>query len=375
MGKSLFVPHSQKQPSVEKRLRDRLGSYGLKLEGPCSDAGKAIERITGNVRRKMKSSTIRDPIAAALATLIPKNVAGGELELDVPFVLGRPGLENFRGDSAGAVACSEPTEYGGRMVRQVDMEGLTLMGLAVLRRLGVESFYSYVHFDPNSPKSKLAKIRESLSDVEIVNTPCILVPGRNSRLVTFVPPSVLPYPLPGSPTVLEVLDDEALLSISRLKLAAAYAETLMVDLSKEKPEYESEWEMRAMMVGHLLFSGLDSWPLDEAESSVIDTISMFDLGNHNLESIREVAEDKYVDFIMSPDSYVNAAASTILCDDAYKEFSYISENLFDAEGVDVTEILRDIKGHACALRMEAYMCLAVAMNQHIHPAKECEASS
>ena len=375
MVRSVFLVNSQQPHTIEKRLRRELEGYGLEMEGPCSDARKSIERIAERVRGRMKSDASKTHLQATMETLAPRYFPGAESCLDVPFILCSPNLEGFNTDTAGAIACSEPTEYEGKVVRQVDIEELTLVGLAVLRRLGIESFYSYLHFDPNNPKVKQARLLGSIANIEVMNNPCIFVPGQEPQLLVFMPPSTMNYPKPGVSAVLEVLDDDSLLSISKLKLAAAHAKTLMKDVAKEYPEFMEEWELRARMVGHLLHQGTSLWSLKEARLSVEVTMMMYDVEDYELESIREIAERKYVQPLTYHNSYILKAADTILCEDAHDIFFGLVERHFDGVDVDIMNLLQNISDHLCAKRLDMYLHLADMMNRHIHPLRECNAGT
>ncbi len=372
MGRSVFIVNSQQPASVERRLHDSLGGYGLKLEGPCSDMRGAIDKITKKVRKLVKAGAYSNPLEATAAELSPQNVPGSKKSsLEVPFVLGCVGVDGIQGETAGAAACTEPIEFEGRKVRQVDRDELTLVGLAVLRGLGIESFYSYIPADPDIPKVKLAKHLGSKKAIEVLANPAILVPGEE-QLVTFLPPEVSPYSLSEPSHVLEVLNDNAVLSLSRLKLAAAHAEALMEAVSEKQAEYGNGWQLKAMMIGHLLYLGINAWPLEEARTAVEVTRMMFPLDNGDLESIREIVDDRYVHPLTCPSDHMIMAASRMLCEDARGLFF---ENLekFDGTGPeDIMQLFENIGHYESTIRMIVYMRLAVMMLEHMHPLVHCE---
>jgi hypothetical protein len=371
MGRSVFIVNSQQPAPVERRLHDSLGGYGLKLEGPCSDMRGAIKKITEKVRSRVKSGAYGNPIEATVAELSPQNFPGSrKSSLEVPFVLGCVAVDGIQGETAGAAACTDPIEFEGRMVRQVDRDELTLVGLAVLRNLGIESFYSYIPADPTIMKVKLARHLESKKAIEVLANPAILLPDRG-QLVTFLPPEASPYSLSEPPHVLEVLNDNAVLSLSRLKLAAAHAEALMEAVSEKQAEYGNGWQLKAMMVGHLLYLGINAWPLEEARASVEVTRMMFPLDNGDLESIREIVDDRYVYPLTCQSDHMIMAASRMLCEDA-RELFFENLEKFDGTGPeDIMQLFGNIGHYESTIRMVVYMRLAVMMLEHMHPIVLC----
>jgi hypothetical protein len=152
MARSSFIILSD-NPSMmeaqERKLRYGLRSSGLCLEGPYSDRHDSVSKLTESVRSRSECG-IPDLAMAALATIKPLGPSGRfhteKPWIDIPFALGSNPVDSDCGYAGGIM--HSPTEDGeGGKIRRVDIESLVILGVAVLRRLGIPSFPAYQHPD------------------------------------------------------------------------------------------------------------------------------------------------------------------------------------------------------------------------------------
>lgn len=371
MSRSVFVKQSQSPESLRQEIRSRLGS-GLALEGPFSDVGGSLKRIAGTLRSLVSQN--RSPLDVTMNAMIPFNLSDAALGvLDVPFVLGSSFSDGFKGDCAGAIASGEAHEFEGRKVRPVDGEELNLVAIALLRRLGIESHYSYAHFNGSTPEAQIAKrIAEDAGlDLELPS-PAILLPEGNPRLIIIMPPAVLPCPSGTYPVSTEVLDDDALQSIIRLKLAALSSEALMREVAEGAESYPGEWIRKAKDIGHMLHYGISGWDVMEARR---EASSSSGDGGGVFESIRDVADGRHVRFVKDPLTQMTSAARMIFDSETQQKFfSNLDEAICKGE-FGLSELLMGIDDHGMVGKLKRYVDLAKLSNDHIHPADSCKERS
>ena len=126
------------------------------------------------------------------------------------------------------------------------------------------------------------------------------------------------------------------------------------------------------MVGHLLHLGINTWPLHEARVSADMTRMMFPLENYDLESIRQIVEDRRVHPLTCPSDHIINVASNMLSDEV-REVFFDNLDKFDGTGPeDILQLFENIGHHESTIRMIVYMRLAVTMLEHMHPLVECE---
>jgi len=196
MAKSWFIQNSERPAVLRaqfRKLKDDLRDSGLLLDGPFRDESDALAQLSGDVNARMKFSSCSDILGAAIATLAPQNVPSGERSwLKVPFVV-TPDSGAGICDSAGSVANAKTSMLDSRPVRAVDMEGLTLVGVAVLRKLGVPSFFTVMHFDQENLKLKALRSLSWLVGSVPVGEPVpgILTLNPEPEFMTFLPPYIL----------------------------------------------------------------------------------------------------------------------------------------------------------------------------------------
>jgi hypothetical protein len=356
MGRSVFILNSPKK-RLEKlqfrKLSTEIGDHSLRLEGPCKDSNGAIWQMTENIRKKMDYGM--HPVAAAMALLAPKNASAEKSWLKVPFVVS---LEHTGAVYAGGVVQAETVEYGDENVRPVSREDLALLLLAVLRRLQVESYFSYIHGSLDLPQGTPAHI--SVAGAILPPEPCILVPGKKPQLLTLLPFDSMDYPLPYPTTSVEVLDDDALLSLRKLNAALHEANLLMGDMAKGNPYYHNEDKHMARTIGHLLFEGRTAWTPQEVNKSAATYQELFH-PSHPVVSVRDIVQSISVDPLVDVASRSMIASVNILCKELQTELSKSDEYKME-----------EIKSsHSCVERLINYLYCMQVMDEHMHPQKQC----
>ncbi|NYZ73868.1 hypothetical protein H0O00_01875 [Candidatus Micrarchaeota archaeon] len=374
MSRSLFVLNSERKTVIALQLRkakDELRTYGLGLEGPYADRRGSILGISREVKHCMEDGTIRSPIAAAIAALTPQNMPGSQRSwLEVPFVVER--VSSTDCDSAGAVACAKIIEAESGRYRAADLESLTMIGVAVLRRLGVPAFFAYHHFDPAHPKmvqlEKLAAIL-GLQDAAQTPMPSILVMEKTPVLCGFASPHMMSWPPAPWVAGLEILDDEALLALMRIKSAYLYVKSLMRDIASNRVESRDEGDLRAMAIGHLLHRGVVSWPLAEAEKSVADAKALIG-SEQTITSMRHVAQTA-VHNITCPLHHTMMANEIILSGDARKIARDAVMGALEGQVISMSRLAEMLSDQECFPKIIAYIALSQKMREHMHAQKDC----
>lgn len=164
MKRSHFIVASEGVQTTRAQLqkfRRETKWNGLMLEGPCADQRDAVAALVEHIRGRMGQRG-EHAVWATIATLAPQNTrSGSDSWLEMPFFLNTgDGIVSTSGCKAGEVACSDSIERRGKEVRVVNLEELTLLTIAVLRRLGVPAFYGVMHIDP-----RLGEQLEAISQI------------------------------------------------------------------------------------------------------------------------------------------------------------------------------------------------------------------
>ncbi len=335
------------------RLRKQFWGRGLKTEGPFSDTSGSVAWLSDVVLTHAvidKNSVLE----ALRSVLIPVNFPGADKpKLNIPFTdKKRSAWAGIPLDNAGAIAAVEPVacERGLYKTRIVDMQELTVLAVGVLRVLQVETFFGVLHHsDPAGEKER---------------TPCMIMPEKGHRIrVEAVLPNSAMDELAGRATALEVLDDDALLSIMRLKYAFLRAKALM---REAVPGMCEKSELHAIQAGHLLGSANTLWTIPEAileDEEVREAIPGF-------ESSREVAEREYAHPIICAACHENSAIEEI-AGNAGDRVRQARRQLSHGDVLRISSFFDGEKGMALEARMDAYMLLAGIMNLHLHPERGC----
>ncbi|MEW6035909.1 MAG: hypothetical protein AB1529_04810 [Candidatus Micrarchaeota archaeon] len=377
MGRSLFVLNSGKGPALRaqfRKLRDDLAGLGPAADGPFRDSGNAVAELSEHVRVRMQKGCHLHPVGAALTTLAPQNLPLTESSwLEVPFMLSQnPAIHC---DSAGAVASAEPVRLKDQQVRAVDLEGITLLGAAVLRRMGTPAFYGYLHFDERSPGFVLSRALSAMSGMPLIQpfTPCLAVPNREMELYSLIPPFVFSLRDHRSITHLEVLDDAALLFVLRTKTVYLDSASLMRDVSAKAHAFtHAEARIRAISIGHAAYGCGALWTEDELERDQAAVAAM--LGKSGAEgprSVRSAYDALMLHRLSCPLHHRVMAAEALLCARAKSELGIGLREVSDMSPGRFYAALSSLRGHPCLEKLNDYMGHAGTMEMHLHDISGC----
>lgn len=326
-------------------------SQALCIEGPFADVRGAVADLAGYVRQLMRRSGER-AVSVTRATLAPMNMPGQPPSLlTIPFIDKMLAAAPYAPkDCAGAVALAEPGEFRDRKVRVADMQELAMLAVAILRRLGVESFFGVFHYEDGGKNGR---------------TPCIVLPqpGHAVAAEFILPPSAVGV-ISGKAIALEILDADALLSITRMKQALTYARGLMAgsgDCNREKNE------LRAMQIAHLAGAGTALWAVNEwaLENRRAAGISGF-------VSIRETVQQECIHPLMCAPCHENMAIAEILGESAPEALLRARAAMPHGRVLKLADFIETPSRLRNALeRVGEYMRLAAIMSLHFHSEGEC----
>ncbi|MCI0503286.1 hypothetical protein L0Y65_01085 [Candidatus Micrarchaeota archaeon] len=378
MARSSFIQNTSRPAALRaqfRKLKDDLRGSGLMLEEPFQDQSGAVELLCGDVESRMKYGGFSNAAHAAIVTLAPQNLSPAERSwLDVPFII-PPERSGGAFDCAGAVACAETSDAGSGPVREVDMEGITLLGVSVLRRLGIPAFFSYLHFDNGNPRmQEMHSLSIYVGSVPFGDpVPAVLTLNPEPELFAFVPPYAIPFPAHVSVSGFEVLDDSAVHSLIQVKMAFEQAIRLMRDVSDQRLESEAEGEFRAMCIAHALHEGMRLWSVEDAwrDMDAAAALNNPARGAPGVESVRLHAEAKYVHELLCPEHHSMLATSVILSEETKMHLADAAIRLMGNEGlIDGGHAMPPMQDQYLARLME-YMRLSEILQAHIHAQDEC----
>ncbi len=368
MGRSLFLLPAAGNISLRaqiQRLRDGFGHDSLKVEGPFADKDGAVAELVEHVRARARGGGISES-DALMCTLLPQDILpeGYPKEeasmLEVPFVLKHQhmGAKREYPESAGEIASVDALAFGQDAARPVTPTGLTVLGVSVLRRLGVECYYStytcYVD-------------EESSGKVEFV-MPIIAAPKVNGlRMISMCP--IPASTLSSSPPHLEVLDDDALLSAIKLENAYLHAKALMLDIAGGRPGSGLERVLRAMQIGHTLHEGKTIWAVRDAQEDVGSAKEILGPGT-DLDSLRVRYEKDVVLTLTEPPRHILKAASVMLPEDIAQGVASFVEAEDKMAGL--LDFLDTVSWHNAIPAFNSYLKSTSTMNEHMHTGSECE---
>ncbi len=373
MGSSKFILNDRKAGSVRaqfRRLNEAFGDQGLKLEGPYEDKGEEIAKLSSEVKNRMATS-ISHPIMATVATLAPQNLPVNEASwLRRPFVLDQEMVNDC--ESAGMMVGNRVIRKGGREYSAVDLDSLCVVGVSVLRTLGVPSFMAYVHYDTSHRIIQLGALLASITGARPPEKPlpAIMVLDKRSQLFTFAPPYVLEFPVPAHVASIEVLDERALSCILRARAAYIGRNELMSAAAAISVEGEDN-KLRAAGIGHTLFQGISSWTLNELRHDKEIAAHVLSRDPGSVVSIRDHAESDFVHKIVCPVHHMIEASVEILCPEAKEVAAKLLGGLAEGSQVEVSMLAAELVAHPCFEGYREYFELATIMNEHVHPLGEC----
>ncbi|MEW6748754.1 MAG: hypothetical protein AB1295_03545 [Candidatus Micrarchaeota archaeon] len=356
------------------RMQKTLDDTGLALEGPFADRGGSLADLMDEIHDRMRSMPKPDPVLATIVALSPQNQDYAiSSNLEVPFVLGET-PEGLDCGCAGSLADSRTHSTAGKEVRVLDLESLTLVGIALLRRMGVPTLFTYNHVDPKHPDILEAMAEHAKHGDMPVITP---VPGMfimcddGAEVLSFANPEFHEFPAGNLVRGVEVLGDDALRSVLTIKAAYRQAESLMYDVARRGEMYRGEGMKRAMATGHQLHDGTSAWTTDEAEASVGEAEELFGNGGNGIRSVRGFIENMLVRSLTCPLEHALMAADMML---SANEKKIVMNMVMAASRSDEELLLRIIRAapqSARTSRMVDYMELAEIMKRHTHPSERC----
>lgn len=378
MGRSFFMINSAKHGAVKLQFRkmwDEIGSCSLSLEGPFADHKNALAGIAEDVRKRMLAASDASPLLATILTLAPQNAPISEASwLKPPFIISFERSGNDIRDSAGVIASSKPVTGDAGTFRQADPDDLELLGVAILRRLGIPCFYSFAHLEETRPAVLInAGAAHAVSAKMGTSVPCInVVDGDVPMIYSMRPPFVFGSMSNLPISSIEMLDDNALLSIIKMKVASLAAESLMRDVASSGEDFHGEGRIRAAAIGHTLHKSSLLWTPDEVNQARLLSTSLLNLdGAEGMVSARDISEYRYVHDILCPVHHIEKAASIILSDEAKSAAKGLdvlaaADNQFSKE-----RFLAVMEQHPSVQRLVLYMTLTTDIGDHLHSSDRC----
>lgn len=375
MAKSYFLINTQRanvNRAQMRRLCDRLDGQGTSLSGVFADKGGAIESLAREISTKCRGDGAMGKVNAVVAALTPINFPKGKNTcLSVPFRFS-PFVDCGCENGAGAVALGQNPLAGVGIVRNVDLEGLTLVGVSVLRQMGVPAFFSYSHMDPENEAIRamrgLSEVLGMQAPSDAVPTAMVLAPG--PMFISLLPPAIARIPLSSIIRGFEIVDDDAMRSILLIK--AAYKQTLALMkgmASGQSADNLSGFEVAAS-IGHSLHTGLSIWDEEEAYQGIADATSFLNPGSGSLgmASIRTIVESRYADSLLCPPRH-NMLATMVMVDPEIR--IAIAEQIGSFKDSGEMEIQVSETASESLIRIAAYQRLADAMREHVHETSDC----
>ncbi|MBD3210395.1 hypothetical protein GF318_03365 [Candidatus Micrarchaeota archaeon] len=374
MGRSLFIVNSRNTDAVRAQFRrfskDFKGT-GLSVEGPFSDRRLSVESIAEHVRKRMHFCKINRPAETVVSTVAPQNMRTSFRSwLEVPFILDELGLEPFPVGCAGDIPLIEPVDYKSAAAIPASLQDLNLLAVSVMRRLGVPTHYAYLHYDEGICPATLRQQVSSFSGVPFeIPLPCFVVQGDGTGIHSLQHPFKLKYPNSISGNAVEILDDDAVSAILRLRQARRLRTSLLYDaMFRDYAVVALTGHLKAMEMGHLIYEGAMLWKRHDVMKT-IDTMFSLAGDQPRFTSIREIAEDRYVFDITSVDKHALDAANCLLSEGSREklfDFLYKKPGMGVAEGAE-----KVLSGEPDYPSFAYYTAMIDMILFHIHPESEC----
>lgn len=375
MAKSVFLLNSgRRKMRAQLRRLEPLRGTALKLEGPFRDDHGELSRLLDQIRAgRPRCRSAQKPLIATMLALGPQNIPFTTRSwLETPFILGEnPEETDF--SSAGDIAACRPVSAYGSMFRSLDLESITMIAVAVLRRFGVPALFAYQHIDPEQPELKLVALSCLLRGEEAVLNPIpsiVVMDGLD--ILAFSPPEISDFPGGRLIKGLEVLGDDALTAVMKIKTAYLNMLQLMDDMGSRSQYFEGEGRMRAISIGHLFYEGISAWRLKEAEQSLKDTEGIMSQGDSGLKSVRRLAEDYQLRTAVCPVHHISLAADIILDREDKELLNHLVGAATRKEFPLLSSIIGQIPDRGSFRKLYAYMEFGKQIKEHLHPAKLCK---
>ena len=363
MGKSFFIVPTASEGAISAQVGRMRRDICLKPDGPFSERGEAVDRIADQVRERAKRSGDSE-VETAIISLAPQNRICDDSQrstLDVPFILGTAphgGWQDFP-ESAEAVASIRAVKFNGGGARSTGAPELTMLALSVLRRLGVECYFTLCtcSAQPHSTTTDTGAGFEG----QIV--PIITAPTDSGiELSSIASPSEFfsVYPV----VALEVLDDDAFLSYIKLQNAFWHARTLMSDMA-DPGLTEAIRALRCIQIGHTLHEGMTLWTLFDAQSDLSIARNAFgERRIRGMDSFRRIVGQGIVQTMTGLKEHTMAAASAMLPE------KIMQKVVAEEEASDIMRLL-DTLVHPSVQPFREYVRSIPMMSAHTHPVSGC----
>jgi len=356
-----------------RRVMEQFGARATSTEGPFSDRKGNVEQIA-ELARSVVRLRIHDRVSATVIALSPQNQPGRpESWLRKPFILIQNGQKRkMPVENAGEIAALDPIAdrscVDGKGI-PVDIEELTLMTVAVLRRLGVESFYAQALFEGKKEEGS-----ENITSK--ITQPVVLLGGERPRAINLSPLQMSDEPLRTPLISLEVLDSEALAALIGLKNAAAQTEALLADVLAKRSVFSGEWKLRASLIGHNIHESVGKWSLADAGKSICDIVNILRPNPPPpFLSVREVADQMYTHRLLCMNCQLAMAINASGTATAMMLPPHFQEGPSDYPDEKMVErILQEIIGSGAEdtlLGIQQYLSLALTMKGHVHNVADC----
>jgi hypothetical protein len=337
-------------------------------DSPYSDARGTVKTLADWVK---KGAGERGLVDTTGICLMPANFEGGPKSwLRTPFIaMKRAASGRFRDCAGNMLAKYEISEYKDREVFVADTWELTTIELAVLRQLGIEASFGFLHYNPE--ENRTAK------------TPCVVLTGRDDRVpVEFILPPGIVASLAKTASALEVLDQRALLTLIYLKETLAGLKSLMHETKFGDVEgvgragrigrfsNQDKEEAHAIQLGHV-FSIVENTALrTECLDDDDDVGTQRSLGGNK--TLGAIAKE-YLHYISCPTCQNNMAILEII---GQKEAPKLPTGLLHSTELKLEDIqlITKINGEVLEMfraRLAGYMGLWKLMLQHNHSETEC----
>ncbi len=374
MARSMFIFNDRRERAISAQFRrasDNLLCSGFALEGPYGDRNGALSQICEQARKRMQFGSVEgNPVWAAMVTMQPQNVPGSESSwLKEPFALTLGAADACT--SAGGFASVEPVRLGDGLIRPIDLEGQAIVAAAIIRRLGVPAFLSYVHLDSRVESEPASVDSHGNIRIPLFNPmPAVVTLGEGEHVLTLLSPLPLERPFPRHVLALEILDDDALQALMMIKHSVMESYLLMRDM-RSGDALTAEARVRAMAIGHALFEGISAWDAESAQDALEEAAELAGAQNAPERSMRQIVEDGPVHTLLCPIHHALEASSVILCANAKEIFRGLVSGLQEGDTGRLAESLASIPGHGCIELLYDYISASAGYSEHLHPRSGC----
>jgi hypothetical protein len=329
MGKSVFmVPfrNNREERAAARRIRSELGN-GLGLDGPFTDRDGAVAKIAEHVRENANRAYPGDMVFSTVAALMPQDrLPDGcpcekRSRLGIPFIKGREPKNGWQDypENAGEVASATAVKFKKGSARRTSAIEHTVLGVSVLRRLGIESYFCLFDLEQQMVMTHMGIAMLGVS------VPMIAMPKNEGIEYTTVFPAKFGAQALANLASMEALDEGATLAYVKMHTVSRQTGTIKHDIKDGRLEFG---DVRAMEAGHTIFETSSLWSIEEARAEIERAKGA--LGERRIDgqvSMRERMERGIMHMYKCPSCSVSTAANEMLGE----LFMVDPENLLDPE--------------------------------------------